>query len=78
MRVHPILDWTFNDVWTILRHVHMKYCSLYDQGYTSLGGIRDTLRNESLRRPDGSWEPAWKLANGELERHGRLNKQQED
>lgn len=71
MRVNPILDWTYHDVWQFLRGTHSCYCSLYDRGYTSLGGTANTLPNSALRRPDGSFEPAYHLADGRLERAGR-------
>lgn len=36
-RVHPILHFTEHDVWNYIKTHHVPYCSLYDQGYRSLG-----------------------------------------
>lgn len=37
-------------VWTFLRECDLPYCCLYDQGYTSIGNITDTVPNPALRK----------------------------
>ena len=37
MRVHPILDWSYMEVWSFLINYSLDYCDLYNLGYTSLG-----------------------------------------
>lgn len=71
MRVNPILEWSYREVWGFLRGFDLPYCSLYEQGYTSLGKASNTRPNPALRRADGSYRPAWELVDGNLERAGR-------
>ena len=79
MRINPILNFTYNDVWELLRGLSLPYCSLYDKGYTSLGSIENTHLNPALRYTDANgvvhYKPAYELALGEdnqsLERAGR-------
>ena len=35
--IFPILDWTDKDVWAFIKMFHVKYCSLYDKGFTRIG-----------------------------------------
>ncbi|KAI9797126.1 MAG: 3'-phosphoadenosine 5'-phosphosulfate sulfotransferase [Piccolia ochrophora] len=73
MRVHPVLEWRYAEIWTV------PYCSLYDLGYTSLGGTTDTHPNPALRAKTQDTEgedsemfrPAYELLQDEAERLGR-------
>jgi FAD synthetase len=88
MRVNPVLDWNYGHVWHFLRLFQLPYCSLYDQGYTSLGITKDTLPCPALavhtgdKDDDGDtsselpkfW-PAYMLRDWEQERAGRIKKE---
>ncbi|KAJ4830046.1 hypothetical protein Tsubulata_022130 [Turnera subulata] len=79
MRVNPILDWSYRDVWAFILTCKVPYCSLYDEGYTSIGSIHDTVPNALLSMGDssscdGKFKPAYLLSDGRLERAGRVKK----
>ncbi|KAM7526164.1 hypothetical protein LguiA_016066 [Lonicera macranthoides] len=80
MRVNPILDWSYRDVWAFLLICKVHYCSLYDQGYTSIGSIHDTVPNallsinNSTNSSKEKFRPAYLLPDGRLERAGRVKK----
>ena len=78
MRAHPILNWSYADVWRYLSGGPGRgYCQLYDDGYTSIGGTQDTRRNESLalgKDGEGGYLPARRLEDESLERNGRVSK----
>lgn len=86
MRVHPVLDWHLSDIWCFLRHPALRetadgsplrYCSMYDQGYTSLGGVCDTVRNPKLKvvhagsGETAGYRPAYEMVEDDGERLGR-------
>ena len=71
-RVNPILEWSHRDVWEFLRDFELPYCSLYDQGYTSLGNTRNTWPNPLLYDEESdTYLPAFCLKDETAERAGR-------
>lgn len=80
LRVHPILHCSYHQVWQYLLSHNIPYCSLYDQGYTSLGSVHNTHRNPHLERLDDNsddndikYSPAHTLTDDKLERSGRFS-----
>lgn len=85
MRIHPVIDWHYCDVWNFLRVLGIPYCILYEMGYTSLGGTNNTIPNPDLITDnskkaativssDGQKQkfyPAYKLKDELRERRGR-------
>ncbi|XP_065160034.1 uncharacterized protein [Atheta coriaria] len=73
MRVSPLLDWEFAHVWDYLLSFKVPYCCLYDEGYTSLGNVDNTLKNPQLLNEDtGAYYPAYRLLKSTKERSGRM------
>ncbi|ORZ24087.1 Phosphoadenosine phosphosulfate reductase family-domain-containing protein [Absidia repens] len=74
MRVHPIIDWTYKDIWDFLLRLRIPYCSLYDEGFTSLGSMENTHPNPNLAQEEdqGKYKPAFMLTNDSYERCGRF------
>lgn len=63
--VNPIVDWTDSEVWDYIHSEGIKYCSLYDEGFTRLGCIgcpmaRKGRLQEFARFP--TYERAYKRA----------------
>ena len=71
MRIFPILDWTYCEVWQFLKTFNLPYCQLYDEGYTSLGSKDNTEKNPALILPNGRYSPAYFLKEEKKERNGR-------
>ncbi|KAG5962950.1 hypothetical protein E4U58_003712 [Claviceps cyperi] len=73
MRVNPILDWHYVDIWTFIRCLDVPFCSLYQQGYSSLGGVTNTRPNPALAidAQGTEFRPAYELVRDDEERLGR-------
>lgn len=67
MRINPVLNWAYRDVWVYLRQLDARVCPLYYQGYTSLGSTQDTEPNPALLRSDGTFAPAHELSGTALQ-----------
>jgi FAD synthetase len=69
-RIQPLLEWSYHDIWDYIRSKSLPYCILYDQGYSSLGSVTNTLQNPHLISEAG-FLPPWTLDKVETERLGR-------
>ncbi|KAJ3442898.1 fad synthase [Anaeramoeba flamelloides] len=71
IRISPIMQWNYSDVWGYIQKNQVKYCVLYDKGFTSLGLKSLTKPNPLLKQKNGEFLPAWKLPENSSEREGR-------
>ena len=74
MRINPILEWNYSEIWLFIRMLRLPYCSLYDHGYTSLDNTLNTVPNSDLARDGGEFVPAYWLENQDSERKSRRKK----
>ncbi|KAK0734972.1 hypothetical protein B0T26DRAFT_690292 [Lasiosphaeria miniovina] len=76
MRVNPVIDWHYAEIWTFIRRVGVPFCCLYQQGFSSLGGVTNTRPNPALALDPGvdgtkKFRPAYELVRDDEERLGR-------
>ncbi|KAK3316714.1 hypothetical protein B0H66DRAFT_604990 [Apodospora peruviana] len=71
MRVNPVIDWHYTEIWTFIRHMGIPFCSLYDRGFSSLGGMSNTRPNPALAVDGDGFKPAYELVRDDEERLGR-------
>lgn len=50
--LHPIIDWSSEDVWNFIYQHKLPYCSLYDEGFTRIGCVLCPMASTKQRR----WE----------------------
>ena len=62
--IHPIIDWSTEEVWEYIRGNKFPYCSLYDEGFKRLGCIlcpfTRNVEEEMMRYPKTA--EAWRRA----------------
>ncbi len=50
--LHPLFDWTVQDVWGFIRARGLPYCELYDQGWKRIGCLMCPMAGPKLRARD--------------------------
>lgn len=60
IRVHPILDFTLDDIWQYIKIFNVPYVSLYDKGYKSLGETPFTKPVKDKNAPERAGREATK------------------
>ncbi len=71
IRINPILNWSYGNIWDYIDYYKINYCQLYNYGYTSLGSQSKTLPNPKLQSIDGRYLHARLLKSAIDERLGR-------
>lgn len=58
--VNPIYKWTHSDIWTFIRARKIKYCELYDMGYSRVGCVGCPLSSYNNRVKEFNDFPKYK------------------
>lgn len=54
--LHPIFNWTDDDVWEYIRSRGLKYCKLYDQGHKRIGCVMCPMAGaDGQKRHASAW-----------------------
>lgn len=74
LRIHPVLEWKYKEIWDFLIGCDFCYCKIYDSGYSSLGLLSNTIKNPFLKNINEPYLPAYLLDddNDEKERLSRI------
>lgn len=60
--LHPIIDWTEDDVWEYIHMRKLPYCKLYDQGYHRIGCIMCPMAGAKQMRREAEKFPKYAKA----------------
>ena len=73
--LHPIIDWSDEEVWEYIKEKQLRYCELYNNGFKRLGCILCPMATEKQRKFQSEQYPkftqAYKNAIGRLLARGR-------
>ncbi|CAI1904394.1 hypothetical protein SEUBUCD646_0D01990 [Saccharomyces eubayanus] len=50
MRLQPLLHWDLTNIWSFLLYSNEPICGLYGEGFTSVGGVNNSLPNPYLKK----------------------------
>lgn len=53
--VHPIFDWTEQDVWVYIHSNDLKYCCLYDEGFKRIGCVGCPMAGKQVLKQFERW-----------------------
>ena len=60
--LNPIIDWSDREVWDFIKNNGVKYCKLYDEGFTRLGCIGCPIGRRQGRERDFARYPTYKAS----------------
>ena len=55
--LHPIIDWTEEEVWQYILENNLPYCSLYDEGFKRIGCVMCPMGNSKGMKEDAMRYP---------------------
>lgn len=58
--LNPIIDWTTDEVWEFIKEYKVRYCCLYDEGFTRLGCIGCPMGTVAQRMREFKRYPKYK------------------
>lgn len=57
--LHPIIDWTEQDVWDFIKSRNLSYCSLYDEGWKRIGCMFCPMQSAHDKHREAEKYPAF-------------------
>ena len=77
--VHPIIDWSDEDIWHYIRKKQISYCHLYDEGFKRLGCIMCPMQGtKGMLRDAERWPKYYRAYLRAFRKMLEIKKQKED